>query len=390
MSAEALADYQAQPVHFAADTDGIKRGMYISNLLKTYETRPAAETMRLMRSQATGLTMCELFQGRHRLSHDTVPEPAIAVRHGLSSVDGIAAMTALFNVSIQAGTEAEVDSTEGWTRIVDIPNFKDANILVHDTVPRPSRLGRGDVAPHCSMSLTSDTWKLSRYATQFVLDDQDRIDTEHFGLWLDALELIGRSFARLKADLVYSVLLDSSTTTPDGTVVFHADHSNLEAGAMGSTSLQKCRSNIAGKVAYDDSGRPSHCNLDPRYVLCPPEIADNARVVARSIIDRNTSAIVRGGGDIIVRSESRLSAAGVWDPVNLVLRTGSTSNFLVAAPASQLPCVLVGGLGGKVAPTVSQFKLAEGQWGMGVSVHLDLGVTVADYRGLCWSTGLGG
>ncbi len=389
MSTEALQDYQARPVRFAKETEGIARGKAIAGLLTHQDGCTATETLGLIRRMSAGVSMVELFQGRHALGHDTIPEQAIAVRHGLSSVIGTDLMTDLATVAIVAGTESEPDTTEGWTRVVPLPNFKDANVVVNDTVPRPGKLGRGGSAPFVSMTMATDSWKLTRFAAQFVIDEQDRIDTEHFDLWADALQEVGRSFARLKADMVYSLLLANSTT-PDGTALFHADHDNLETAALGATALQTCRKNIAGRVLTDDSGVPSHLNLDGRYLICPPDLADSGRIIARSIIDGLQTVVVRGGSDLVVRSESRLGTAGVFDHVAEVIRTGTATNYLVAAPASQRPCILVGALDGRVQPTVSSFRLSNGQWGMGVQINLDLGVTAADYRGLCWSTGAGG
>ncbi|MHB8955435.1 MAG: phage major capsid protein [Pirellulaceae bacterium] len=387
MSTDTISEPNQRPVADAGyANDPVRYGRQIAYLLENQQGRSASETLAMIRRVSPNLTMCDFARGLHHLHSSTIIEKHMAGRAALSSVSGVDALMALLNVAIVAGAEAEPDTTEGWTRVVPLPNFQDATFVTNDSVPRPGRLGRGDTAPHVSMTMSSDSWRLSRFAAMLVLDEQDLADTMHFDLFTDLVMQIGRGFARINADAVYSLLLQNPTTS-DNVATFHATHGNLETAALAITALQTCRANIAGVVLQDDSGRPQHINLDPRFLIVPPDLADSARIIARSITDGVNTTVVRGGSDIIVRSESRLGTAGVVDPNTGDVYTGTATNYLLAAPASQRPCVLIGALNGQVTPTVSRFKLDQGQWGMGVAINLDLAVSVADYRGLCWSTG---
>jgi hypothetical protein len=361
-------------------TEAVERGRKVADLLEHRAQRNPSEVWRDIRSWGRNLRTEEFFQGVHRLRSDTIPEPHMAVRTALSTAAGLDAMTSLIDVAIMAGNEAELDTTAGWTTTVDLPSFRAANILVPEDVPRPGRLGRGGTAPHVTMTATDGTWRLQRYALQLAIAEEDLRDTEHFDVFSEALNQLGRAFGRIRADLVYSLLLNGAATTTDGVAIFDAAHGNTGTAALAGTSLDDGLAAIAGQVLTDEVGRAAHINLTPRYLIVPPALLYAAKSLAKLLQTGD-------GADLVVRSESRLSASGVYDPAGDVVRTGSATNWLLAAPATQRPSVLVGGLDGRVKPQLRTSRLDEGQWGVHVDATLDIGVTAADYRGLYWSTG---
>lgn len=120
--------------------------------------------------------------------------------------------------------------------------------------------------------------------------------------------------------------------------------------------------------------------MEATYLLIPPALSyvalENAR--AREVQEQT----------IEVRTESRLSSTGSYDPTSETLFQGSDTNWLLAAPSTQRPSVIVAARDGVFTPRVRQFNLDRGQWGIGFDISLDLAVAITDYRGLYWSTGV--
>jgi hypothetical protein len=83
-----------------------------------------------------------------------------------------------------------------------------------------------------------------------------------------------------------------------------------------------------------------------------------------------------------------LGATGVIDPNDDdVVREGSATNWLLAARSAAIPSIVVGGLDGKLSPSIRRGQLKNGQWGVRWDVVLDIGACAVDWRGVYWADG---
>lgn len=289
---------------------------------------------------------------------------------------------AAIGASLQKGFALAPDTTRGWVREVELPNFRPAEAFTLSHGTRLERLPKGEKAASAEYALTGTNWSLARYARQFVVDEQDWV-SDRLGAILFGVEQLGEAARRVKVDLVFALLL-GNPTMPDDVALFHSTHANYGTGAgsaMGNAGLAAGLAAIAGQVITDESGDPIHLGLAGRYLVAPPPIVGPARQAARAIA-------LDDGADIEVRAESRLSATGVVDPATDEGVTGSATNWLLAAPAAALPSIVVGGLNGPPVPRMRRFALeGHGQWGVGWDINLDIGAAAVDHRGVYFAAG---
>jgi hypothetical protein len=366
-------------VPIPADVTAGVRCAIVSSVRKV--SMPATLTEVISSRDLAHMSVVEYLRTGMSRRNERIPEndPGI-VRAALSSVSGVADLTNLLTVSVLTGYRGQPDSTQGWVQVVSLPNYLAAYIAKPDALPRVERHARGGTASHVNMSFASpESWKLARFASQFVMDEQDVLDAGEVGIFQVALEEIGRSARRLVADLAFSVILQNPTLARDSVALFHSTHANTGTGALATTTLGTAIAAIGNQVAEDEQGNPVHLGLSPRYLVIPPALYQTAlNVLDDSILDK-----------MAVRADSRLGTVGLLDPRDgETTRTGTATNWMIACPSEQAAGVVVGALDGNTEPAVREFRLDQGQWGIGVDITLSLAVAAADYRPLYWSTGV--
>jgi hypothetical protein len=67
--------------------------------------------------------------------------------------------------------------------------------------------------------------------------------------------------------------------------------------------------------------------------------------------------------------------------------TGNDEYWMLAAPSIACPSIIVNYLGGNSRPTMRTYLLKDGEWGIGVDLFFDCGVTPVDGRPLYFGTG---
>jgi len=307
-------------------------------------------------------------------------EPGLAVRTALSSVQGVADMQGLVNAAILQGFADERDTTAGWVRVVDLPNYLQAEIATVDEPPRLEQVPRGQTAPTVNFGVSSEGWRLARFGAQFLLDEQDLLDAKPLGVDLLAYEQLGRAARRLVPDLVYAVVL-SNAPMGDATALFDAGRGNYATAALADTALDAGLAAVSNQIQTDEQGDPIHRGLQARYLVLPGDLVGLGR---RLVSNMDT-------GDpesrLIVRGESRLSAAGLVDPRSDEIVAGTATNWMLACPAEQAAGIVVGAIGGNLTPRIRTFEPGEGRWGVGFDASLSLACTALDAQSLYWSTG---
>lgn len=293
----------------------------------------------------------------------------------LSSVFTQSVSAALMQAFMQAP-----DSTNGWVREVDVPDFKTNTRIMTDKTGQLQKLTRGDSAQHTTIGDTEETYKIARYAQQFVADEQDIID-DAFNVLLDMPREMGYAAARLRPDLVYAILLANAALGADSVALFHSDHSNTATDALAASAIQAAVTAIS---LQRKNNVP--LNLMLKYLIVNPTLEFAADIALNSAYrqaategDRNPLN-QRG---IILRSDARLGVAGVTDPATGTAYTGSTTTWFSAIDPAQGPTIEVGYLRGTGRrPQLRSFVLDRGQWGVGFDIKHDIGSKALAYQGL--------
>lgn len=280
------------------------------------------------------------------------------------------------------------DTTGGWVSEQDVADFKSNERPRMVVGPNLAKLPPGQEADHVTRSDLAESYKIYRYAKQFVVDEQDFIN-DSFGAMNDTPVQMGLAAARLRPDLVYYLLMSNPTLAADSVVLFHSSHSNLNTTATFTATTLKTA------IRYIELQTENSVNLNLRasHLIVPPALKHSAAELI------NSSTILYGGDDEAVRgtlntinSEENLTLVcdarlenGVTDPKSGTTASGSATTWFMASNMGHT--IEVGYLRGTGrAPQVRPFTLSQGKWGMGWDVKHDIGGQVLDYRGLSKNT----
>lgn len=279
---------------------------------------------------------------------------------------------------MQAFMEAE-DSTRGWVREVDVPDFKTNTRIMTDKTAGLQKLPRGATAQHTTIGDSAEEYKIARYAQQFCADEQDIID-DAFNVLLDMPREMGYAAARLRPDLVYS-LLHANANLSDSVALFDALHGNTATDALAAAAIQAA---ITAMAIQRKNGVP--LNLKLKHLIINPTLEFAADVALNSAYRQAATEGDRNPlkeRSILVHSDARLGAAGVTDPATGTAHTGSTTRWYAAADPTQAPTIEVGYLRGKNRrPHLRGYSLDRGQWGVGWDINHDIGVKALAFQGL--------
>ena len=288
----------------------------------------------------------------------------------------------IFSTSIHArllaSYEESLDTTD-WCAEEEVINFQQQERASLGKTGAMEKLPRGGEAKHATLSDSVETYKIARYAKQFVVDEQDLLDDNLTGLQHMPDEM-GNSAARLRPDLVYSILLANASLNADGVALFHATHANTATTAFDKAGLQAIVTKMMKQT--QDNVR---LNLRPTHLIVPGDLEFDARDLLFSTTLITGENLTRGDKNSIadlnlqLRVEGRVDANGVTDPESGTAYTGSATNwFLVSAMPRAMVVGYLAGTGRR--PQMRRFVLDKGRWGIGWDVKMDIGAKALDYR----------
>lgn len=285
--------------------------------------------------------------------------------------------TNFVNAAVMSAWDEEPDTTIGWTKERDVQTFKEilpVGVSV-DAVLR--RLAPGQAAEHAYVSDWGEPYSLMRLARQFEVDEMDLID-DRLDAFLDLPNQFGVAARRARADLVYSLMLANPALNRDGKTLFHADHKNY--GSSGTAFSNETLA--AGIAALENQVNPRTKDLIPyglraAYLITPPDLKTAALNAVRQITIPNSDGEVE---QLTVLSDSRIGSAGVVSPMDGVKRTGTATNWFLAARAGKTIEVAFLSSTNRL-PQVRGYPLDNGKWGVGWDITFDIGAQIVDYPG---------
>ena len=270
--------------------------------------------------------------------------------------------------------------TSDWCSTEDVSNFQTQDRIATGQYSNLKLLPSGGTADHATVSDNIESYKIARYARQFVMDEQDILSDN-----LDAIQntpvAFGAAAGRLRPDLVYSILL-ANANMRDAVALFHSTHSNTATNAFSSTNMA---TGVAAMYAQSEDG--VRLNLRPRWLIVNPSLEGSGRATINSELLLTGSDTTIGNQNWLrqlnmeIRVESRLDATGVTNPANNTAYTGSTTTWFLVA--DNMRTVRVGYLAGtNRQPVIRRAPLTQGQWGVGWDVNMDIGAKALDWRGM--------
>jgi len=310
---------------------------------------------------------------------------------GFSTSALSAVFTTNVNSELLAAFMVAEDSTNGgWVRESDVSDFRTNERARMVNGGALKKLPRGGTADHADFEDAVESFKIARYAKQFVIDEQDVVDDNFGGVAGFVPADLGVAARQVRSDLIYTILL-SNPDMRDSVALFHANHGNLNTSS-GLTVDGKLAAVRKAMRIQTENGR--NLNITPKFLIVPPALEDVAEALVkdRTLItgadttkpSLNTNA-TKG---IVVVSDARLEN-GVADPTDgsgATTNAGSATNWYMSAVAAQhtIECAYLRGSGR--VPQIRPFVLDRGQWGLGWDVKMDVGAKALDWRGLSKAT----
>lgn len=294
-------------------------------------------------------------------------------------------LTSIFTTSVNAMllmSYMEIgDTTGAWTRENDVADFKTNDRIRMKTVAGLGKLPRGGEADHLNRSDTSESYKIARYAGQFVIDDQDIIDDSMNAL-SDMPQEMGKLAARLRPDLVYAILL-ANPTMADSVALFSSAATRGNLGSSAALTGPNLKAGITAMRLLQENG--VNIGLAATHVIVPATLDYTVRELINSTAIASGATTGQGTFNSLQNvvtpiSEERIEN-GVIDPASGTTYSGSASTwFLVSTQANTIEVGYLRGTGR--APTVRSFNLDKGKYGIGWDVAMDIGAKAMDWRGL--------
>lgn len=348
------------------------------------ETRQRHEQLCEQGQQFSSLSMIDICREALVIGNQRVPrERDDLIQRAMSSGTLTNIFTNIVGAQLLASYLEAPDTTGAFTRETDLPDFKTVERTRLGKTADLERLGRGDEAVHAKIGDAMESYKIARYAKQFRVDDQDIID-DRFNALRDMPSEMGAAAARLRPDLVYSIILGNPNMR-DSIALFHADHSNLNTGAaLTRATIQTALTDM--ETQTEDGVK---LGIFGTNVLVPKALRFDAAQILRSVELRNTGSTDLEAGtrnplqdeNIGIIHDARLDL-GVTDPTNGTVHSGSATTWYAAATGGR-HTIEVGFLRGTGRrPVLRSFILTEGRWGIGWDIKHDIGAKALDWRGL--------
>lgn len=365
----------------AVDTEAHKKAM--SNLLEQ------ADAFRALSLPDVCRLACQL-DGLQVGFHTS---PAEAFRTAVSGSALANIFTTNINAQFLTGYMDAVDTTVGWCSETDVANFLTQERDTMGKFGSLQRLAKGQKAEHLDTSDWKESYKIARYAGQFVVDEMDIINDRFGALESQSPMDMGLTARQLRPNLVYYAVLANGNLDVDGRALFEASyHKNYGTSgtAFAASTLQAAIAAMAKQRIRDRV-----INIRPRYLIVPQDLRFAAEIVLTSsqrIISADSGGtfnpLERLGIQIV--SDDRMGVAGVTDPLTGTAQAGTAANYLLAARPGEegAKTIEVGYLRGTGrAPQLRSFILDKGQWGIGWDIKFDIGCKPLDFRGLYFCTG---
>lgn len=345
--------------------------------------------------QLRSLSLEDMMRMASRLDNVNLP----AGRDGLmrSYCEGLAArafstsaLSAIFTTNVNSQLLATFltapdTTTGGWVRESEVADFKSNERARMKNGGTLDKLPRGSEANHASYEDVVETFKIARYAKQFVVDDQDIIDDTFGAINQHAPSDLGVAARQLRPDLIYSILLGNPTMR-DSLALFHTSHGNYKAssGAL-STWLGSAR---AAMRLQSENGR--NLNIMPKFLLVPPTLEDTADTMLNSRVLIGASGTLTPENNpnynkgLIPVVEARLEngVTDPTDPTGNTVHAGAADHWYLAAMANAhtIECAYRRGTGR--VPQIRPFVLTQGRWGIGWDISHDIGAKALSWEGL--------
>jgi len=282
-------------------------------------------------------------------------------------------LAAVANKTLRRAYEVQARTFLPIARRVTLPDFKPVYRTQLGSAPKLEKVLEHGEFKRGTIGEGRESYQLATYGKVVGITRQVIVNDD-----LDAFaripSLFGASAASLESDLVWEQII-SNPTMGDGVQLFHASHGNLGSAAaisvdsigIGRAAMRKQKS-LARKNADKQ-----FINVEPRYIVVPPELETKAdQFVSTALLASQSANVNPFAGRLQVIAEPRLSDPGF---------TGysATAWFLAASP-EQVDTIEYGYLEGQEGVYL-ETRVGFDVDGVEIKCRLDFAAKVIDWVG---------
>ena len=251
----------------------------------------------------------------------------------------------------------------------NLPDFKPVYELEIAGQITPEPLLEGGEYKAATVQEQQASWRIYTYGKKIAVTRQLIINDD-----LDALsripQMIGRGMSLFESNEVWKLITSNAKMSYDNKALFHADHANSGAGAIGEVAISNARKALRNQK--DIAG--NRINLRPRYLILPTSLETAAQKFLSPIQPSTTGDVNIFTGSMSLIVEPRLDDA-------------SEQAYYVTASPEQIDMIAFGYLDGEAGPQVETVNERDPD-GTVIYARLDFGCTLLNHRGFYKSTGV--
>lgn len=271
--------------------------------------------------------------------------------------------------TLASAYEAEQQTFRPIVRQRNLPDFKPVYELEIAGQITPEPLLEGGEYKAATVQEQQASWRIYTYGKKITVTRQLIINDD-----LDALSripsMIGRGMSLFESNEIWKLITSNAKMSYDGKALFHADHKNTGAGAIGIQAISDARKALRNQ--QDIAG--NRINLRPRYLLLPTSLETAAQTFLSPIQPNTTGDVNIFTGSMSLIVEPRLDDA-------------SEQVYYVTASPEQVDMIAFGYLEGEAGPQVETVNERDPD-GTVIYARLDFGCTLLNHRGFYKSTGV--
>jgi len=303
------------------------------------------------------------------------------VGHGTSDFTSILANVA--TKAIMQGWNEAPETWQTWTRVVSLPDFKQAKMVGLSNFSDLSEVPEQAEYTHGTLEDLYENVQLKTYGKLFTISRQAIINDDA-SAFTTIPRKMGRAASRMIGDLAYDVLKNgtSATLDQDSTALFDAStHKNyVTSGAA--PSVATLNAGFTAMAVQTDPSGLSFLNVVPRYLIVPRAIEATALTLVASTYDPAGSAGTLTpnpyNGRLVVVADARL------DDTTWTTHTGK--GWFLAADQNVWDTVIVATLNGETAPYLEEQDGFSSD-GVTYKVRIDAAAEPLDFRTLYFNDG---
>ncbi len=345
--------HRSDPTHNdLADAGRLYRGMSLMEMARKFLDANGISTQGLGKRQLAGVAL------------------GMDVRAGMHSTSDFPFILAdVMGKTLRRSYDEAPQTFQTWARRAVLPDFREVKRLQLGEAPELLEVPEGAEYTHGTIGESREVYSLATYGRTFAITRQTLINDD-----LDAFArlpmLYGRRARDMESDMVYAHFL-ANPVMGDGVAMFHANHANVGAGAIGIASVGAGRRAMRRQTGLNGQRINVHANL----LLVPTSL----ETVADQFVSTNLSAAQVNDINVFAGKLGHVAEPRLDDV--------SEDEWYLAADPNAADTLEYGYLEGEEGVSIES-RVGFEVDGIQIKARLDFGVKVIDHRGFYQSSGL--